>query len=116
MKLIVLKTQSFTRFEEARSYLERHRDRRVVIKAAGLAAGKGVLLPTTHEEAVQGLKEMMVDRVFGSAADQVVIEEYLEGEECSILAFTDGYTIVAMPPSQACFKFQYYTPYSHFAV
>ena len=73
---------------------------KVVIKASGLAAGKGVLLPETTAEAVEGLKSIMQDRSFGSAGDQVVIEERLEGEECSILAFTDGFSVVPLPASQ----------------
>jgi len=73
---------------------------RVVIKASGLAAGKGVLLPETKEEAVSGLKSIMVDKVFGTAGTEVVVEEYLEGEEVSVLAFSDGYTAVPLPPAQ----------------
>jgi len=69
-------------------------------KASGLAAGKGVILPETKEEALNGLKEIMVDKIFGNAGEEVVIEEYLEGEEVSVLAFSDGYTIVPFPPSQ----------------
>ncbi|KAF9448190.1 bifunctional purine ADE1 [Macrolepiota fuliginosa MF-IS2] len=73
---------------------------RVVLKASGLAAGKGVLIPETTEHALAGLKEIMVDRAFGSAGNEVVIEEYLEGPEVSVLAFSDGYTIVPLPPAQ----------------
>jgi phosphoribosylamine--glycine ligase/phosphoribosylformylglycinamidine cyclo-ligase len=65
-----------------------------------LAAGKGVLIPTTKEEAHQGLKDIMVNKEFGEAGDEVVIEEFLEGEELSFLAFSDGYTIVSLPPAQ----------------
>ncbi|KAK7059178.1 Bifunctional purine biosynthetic protein ADE5,7 [Paramarasmius palmivorus] len=80
---------------------------KVVLKASGLAAGKGVLIPETAEEAIVGLKEIMVDNVFGSAGiarliagDEVVIEEFLEGPEISILALSDGYSIVPLPPAQ----------------
>ncbi|ESK98093.1 phosphoribosylformylglycinamidine cyclo-ligase [Moniliophthora roreri MCA 2997] len=73
---------------------------KVVLKASGLAAGKGVLIPETTEEAVDGLKEIMVANVFGSAGDEVVVEEFLEGPEISILAFSDGYTIIPLPAAQ----------------
>ncbi|KAG5654719.1 hypothetical protein H0H81_007475 [Sphagnurus paluster] len=72
----------------------------VVLKASGLAAGKGVLIPETTEEAITGLKEMMIDNVFGDAANEVVIEELLTGPEVSVLAFCDGYSIVPLPPAQ----------------
>ncbi|KAI9300307.1 phosphoribosylglycinamide synthetase [Cunninghamella echinulata] len=90
---------NFTDFEKAKAYVESV-DHQVVLKASGLAAGKGVLLPTTKEEAIDGLKSIMLDKEFGSAGDEVVIEEYLEGEELSILAFSDGYTIIPLPPAQ----------------
>jgi phosphoribosylamine--glycine ligase/phosphoribosylformylglycinamidine cyclo-ligase len=73
---------------------------RVVLKASGLAAGKGVLIPETTKDALAGLKEIMVDKVFGSAGNQVVIEEYLTGPEISVLAFSDGYSIAPLPPAQ----------------
>lgn len=73
---------------------------RCVIKASGLAAGKGVLIPETTDEALEALKAVMVDREFGEAGDEVVIEEYLSGPEISVLAFSDGYTIVPMPAAQ----------------
>ncbi|TYJ58428.1 phosphoribosylamine-glycine ligase [Cryptococcus floricola] len=73
---------------------------RAVIKASGLAGGKGVLIPETNEEALAALKSVMVDKEFGDAGDEVVVEEYLTGPEISILAFCDGYTIVPMPAAQ----------------
>ncbi|KAI6007171.1 phosphoribosylglycinamide synthetase [Pisolithus albus] len=73
---------------------------RVVLKASGLAAGKGVLIPGNVDEAVEGLKRIMVDNVFGAAGNQVVIEEFLEGPEISVLAFSDGYTVVPLPAAQ----------------
>ncbi|EKM84177.1 hypothetical protein AGABI1DRAFT_67458 [Agaricus bisporus var. burnettii JB137-S8] len=72
----------------------------VVLKASGLAAGKGVLIPGSQEEALAQLKLIMVDRAFGSAGNEVVIEQYLEGPEISVLAFSDGYSIVPLPPAQ----------------
>ncbi len=65
-----------------------------------MAAGKGVILPESLEEAIQGLKEIMVDASFGSAGQEVVIEERLSGEEVSCLAFSDGYTVIPMPGAQ----------------
>lgn len=90
---------NFKDYESARQYLDSV-NHNVVIKADGLAGGKGVVIPTTKEEAHQALKEMMVDHQFGSAGDEVVIEEYLEGDELSILTFSDGYTIRSLPPAQ----------------
>jgi phosphoribosylamine--glycine ligase/phosphoribosylformylglycinamidine cyclo-ligase len=65
-----------------------------------LAAGKGVIIPQTKEEAHKALREMMLDHQFGDAGNEVVIEEYLEGDELSILTFSDGYTIRSLPPAQ----------------
>ncbi|KAI0034139.1 phosphoribosylglycinamide synthetase [Vararia minispora EC-137] len=73
---------------------------KVVIKASGLAAGKGVLIPDTTEEAIEGLKQVMVDSVFGDAGSEVVVEELLTGPEVSVLAFSDGYTVVPLPAAQ----------------
>ena len=68
----------------------------VVIKADGLAAGKGVVIPENKEDAIETLKEMMADHKFGNAGDKIVIEEFLTGIETSILAFVDNNTIVPM--------------------
>ncbi|TBU63696.1 aminoimidazole ribonucleotide synthetase [Dichomitus squalens] len=73
---------------------------KVVLKASGLAAGKGVLLPETVDEAIAGLKEIMVENVFGAAGSEVVVEELLTGPEVSVLAFSDGYTIIPLPAAQ----------------
>lgn len=91
---------TFSNFEAGRAYLEAHRDARLVIKADGLAAGKGVIMPQSHDEAVDALHATMVTREFGAAGDQVVIEEFLDGEEISILSFTDGYTVRSLPAAQ----------------
>lgn len=90
---------NFSDFEAARDYVKAAKHR-IVIKATGLAAGKGVLLPATTEEALAGLEEIMKTRKFGDAGREVVIEEYLEGQEISILAFSDGYTILPLPGAQ----------------
>ena len=70
----------------------------VVIKASGLAAGKGVLLPDTLDEARQVLHAILDEREFGDAGQQVIIEERLSGPEVSLLAFTDGKTVRADAP------------------
>ncbi|NLK72961.1 MAG: phosphoribosylamine--glycine ligase, partial [Clostridiales bacterium] len=72
----------------------------MVIKADGLAAGKGVVIAEDEESALKALNEMMSDKIFGSAGDKVVIEEFLTGIETSILCFVDGKTIVPMVPAQ----------------
>lgn len=72
----------------------------IVIKADGLAAGKGVVVAATVEEASDALRRIMKKREFGSAGDKVVVEECLEGEEASFMAFTDGSTAVPMAASQ----------------
>jgi phosphoribosylamine--glycine ligase/phosphoribosylformylglycinamidine cyclo-ligase len=91
--------QNFSDYEQAKKYLTSV-DHNVVLKASGLAAGKGVIIPTTKQEAQNGLKEIMLDKEFGAAGDEVVIEEFLEGDELSILSFSDGYTIRSLPPAQ----------------
>lgn len=72
----------------------------MVIKADGLAAGKGVVIAETEEEAVKAIEEMMGDRVFGSAGDKIVVEEYLTGIEASMLCFVDEHTIIPMESAQ----------------
>ncbi|GAB7355276.1 hypothetical protein MBLNU459_g5819t1 [Dothideomycetes sp. NU459] len=91
--------ENFGDYESAKSYLDRV-DHDVVIKADGLAAGKGVIIPQTKDEAHAALREIMLDREFGAAGDKVVIEEFMTGEECSILSFSDGHTIRSLPPAQ----------------
>ncbi len=75
-------------------------DERVVIKADGLAAGKGVIICHNRDEAKNAINHLMLDRYFGHAGDKVIIEETLEGEEASILAFCDGEELIMMPSSQ----------------
>ncbi len=87
--------ETFSDYEKAKAYVETC-DIPVVLKADGLALGKGVLICMTREEALDGLKEMMLDKKFGSAGNKVVVEEFLEGPEVSALAFTDGKTIKPM--------------------
>jgi len=91
--------ENFSDYEAAKRYLDTV-DHDVVIKADGLAAGKGVIIPQTKDEAHAALKDIMLDREFGDAGSSVVIEEFLEGEECSILTFSDGHAIASLPPAQ----------------
>ena len=72
----------------------------VVIKASGLAAGKGVVIAHNQEEAVQAVERMMVQKVFGEAGTSIVVENFLQGQEVSVMAFTDGKTVKMMLPSQ----------------
>ena len=89
----------FSDHAEASEYAAQAADP-IVIKASGLAAGKGVLVPESVEEALAALDEIMLKRRFGEAGDQVIIEERLEGREVSILAFTDGLDFHLMPAAQ----------------
>jgi len=91
--------ETFEDYDKALEYL-RKQPVPVVIKADGLAAGKGVTVARTMEEAERALKEIMVDKTFGDSGNRVVIEEFLEGQEMSILSFVDGTTVCPMPPSQ----------------
>ena len=72
----------------------------IVVKADGLAAGKGVIVAQTVDEAINAVFEIMEQKSFGEAGSRIVIEEFMDGEEASLLAFTDGETIVPMIPSQ----------------
>lgn len=89
------KYKEYTNLEEAISEIDSF-GYPVVIKADGLAAGKGVVIPENRENAIATLKEMMSDKKFGAAGDKIVIEEFLKGIETSILAFVDNNTIVPM--------------------
>lgn len=88
----------FERLEDALAYLETA-PIPTVIKADGLALGKGVVIAQTREEARQAVRSMMEDKVFGTSGDRVVIEEFLTGPEVSVLAFTDGESLVPMVSS-----------------
>ncbi len=90
----------FDHYETARSYLHQRGEGPVVVKADGLAAGKGVTVARTTAEAEAALKAMMVDGVFGASGEKVLIEECLRGEEVSVLALTDGKELVMLPSAQ----------------
>ncbi|HIX24971.1 MAG TPA: phosphoribosylamine--glycine ligase [Candidatus Lachnoclostridium avicola] len=91
--------QVFTDPKQAEEYLETAKFP-IVLKADGLALGKGVLICNTLEEAKAGVKTLMLDKQFGSAGDEIVIEEFLTGREVSVLSFVDGKTIKIMTSAQ----------------
>ena len=89
----------FTDLNEALDYV-RKVGAPIVVKADGLAAGKGVIVAMDMETALAAVKDILGDKKFGNAGSRVIIEEYLEGEEVSVLAFTDGKTVIPMVSSQ----------------
>ena len=102
MKQHNIPTASYEVFDDpakALSYIEQKNEYPVVIKADGLALGKGVIIAADHDEAKEGVKEIMEDKVCGASGNQVVVEEFLTGPEVSVLAFVDGKTVVPMVSS-----------------
>ena len=101
MKKYAIPTADYRVFAEAAAAMEYVQScpLPVVVKADGLALGKGVLIAETREAAVSAVETIMLDRAFGSSGSQVVIEEFLTGPEVSVLAFTDGKTVVPMVSS-----------------
>ncbi len=93
------KGQTFTSFKQAQAYIKKMGSP-IVVKADGLAAGKGVIVCDTVAKATAALKQILVEKQFGDAGAQVVVEECLKGEEASFLAFTDGKTVLPLPSSQ----------------
>jgi phosphoribosylamine--glycine ligase len=98
-RIATARGRSFKNYDQARRYLHQT-GAPVVVKADGLASGKGVIVCENEKEALEALDRVMVKREFGDAGSLVVIEECLRGEEASFLAFTDGNTVLAMPSSQ----------------
>ncbi len=92
------KGKIFSSYSEAREYLERHQ-LPVVVKADGLAAGKGVIIASSRQEAIKALNDIMKTKIFGSAGERVIIDEYLSGRELSLIAFTDGKAVSPMVPA-----------------
>ncbi|MBO7357761.1 MAG: phosphoribosylamine--glycine ligase [Lachnospiraceae bacterium] len=102
MKKYGIPTAAYENFDDpkkAEEYLM-HADMPIVLKADGLALGKGVLICNTREEALAGVKEIMEDKKFGSAGNKMVIEEFMTGREVSVLSFVDGNTIKTMASAQ----------------
>jgi phosphoribosylamine---glycine ligase len=96
-------TADYRVFRDARAattYLTERDDTPVVVKADGLAAGKGVVVCNNREQALDAIERIAIRKEFGEAGNQIVIEERLHGEEASVLAITDGHTIITMPACQ----------------
>ena len=91
--------ETFTTPEDAKKYLETSKYP-IVLKADGLALGKGVLICATKEEAMEGVNELMLDKKFGSAGNTIVVEEFMTGREVSVLSFVDGNSIQIMSSAQ----------------
>lgn len=93
---------TFDDYDAAREYVGRRQagGERVVIKASGLAAGKGVIMPTDPDEAQTALRQIMLEGKFGTAGHAVVIEDFLDGDEISVLTLSDGHTTRTLPPGQ----------------
>ena len=99
MKKYGIKTavyEIFDNSEKVKEFLNNWKDFPVVIKASGLAAGKGVIIAQNLDEAIKAVEDIMIDEKFGNAGNQVVIEEFLDGVEASILSFTDSKVIVPL--------------------
>ncbi len=101
MKKYGIPTAAYEVFEKAEDALEYVKTCPIptVIKADGLALGKGVIIAQTREEAIEGVSSIMLDKKFGDSGNQIVIEEFLTGPEVSVLSFTDGETVVPMVSS-----------------
>ncbi|MBR1477733.1 MAG: phosphoribosylamine--glycine ligase [Lachnospiraceae bacterium] len=103
MKKYNIPTASYETFDNAaaaENYLKTKADFPIVLKADGLALGKGVLICSNLDEALDGVKTIMVDKKFGSSGDKLVIEEFMTGREVSVLSFVDGKTIRIMTSAQ----------------
>lgn len=102
MKKFNIPTAEYEVFEESNKAIDYIKSKKppYVIKADGLAAGKGVIIAKNFEEATEAIRSIMLDKVFKDAGKKIVIEEYLEGEEATILAFSDGKSIMPMPGSR----------------
>ena len=102
MKKYHIPTAEYETFSDAEKALEYVKTAKIplVVKADGLALGKGVLICKTRQEAEQAVRQVMLDKAFGAAGNTVVIEEFLEGPEVSVLTFTDSHTILPMASAQ----------------
>ncbi len=102
MKKYNIPTAAYETFDSPRkalAYVETA-DMPIVLKADGLALGKGVLICNTREEAKEGVRTLMMDKQFGSAGDRIVVEEFMTGREVSVLSFVDGKTVKVMTSAQ----------------
>jgi phosphoribosylamine--glycine ligase len=94
-KIPCAKSTSFSDYNQAKEYIKRQKPP-IVVKADGLAAGKGVIVADSIPKALDALSDIMKAKAFGAAGDRVVIEEHLSGKEMSAFAFTDGHTVIPM--------------------
>ena len=101
MKKYNIPTASYEVFNDAQAAMEYLKGQKfpIVIKADGLALGKGVLIPQNYDEAIEAVKTIMEDKAFGDSGNEIVIEEFMTGPEVSVLAFTDGTAIIPMVSS-----------------
>lgn len=99
-KIPTAKYQSFSDPDKAKSFIRNAPFNALVVKASGLAAGKGVIVAKDKEGACGAVDEILGNRKFGSAGDTVVVEELLTGEEVSVLAFVDSHSVRVLPPAQ----------------
>jgi phosphoribosylamine--glycine ligase len=90
----------FEEYDQAKDWLDKRNEGSIVVKADGLAAGKGVTVAASKEEAARALKEIFVDQAFGEQNKKVVMEEFLTGQECSLFALCDGETALPLIPAQ----------------
>ena len=98
-KIPTARAKSFDKVDDAVAYVDLH-ELPVVIKADGLAQGKGVIIATTREQAREAIVDSMEKAIFGQAGKQVLVEQFLDGEELTVMAFTDGNAVVPMLPAQ----------------
>jgi phosphoribosylamine---glycine ligase len=99
LRIPTAEAQTFTAVAPALEYLDRH-DVPIVVKADGLAQGKGVVVAATRTEAREAVRAMLEGDAFGAAGSRVVVEEFLDGEELTLMAFTDGKAVIPMVPAQ----------------
>jgi len=99
LRIPTAEAQTFTAVAPALEYLDRH-DAPIVVKADGLAQGKGVVVAATRTEAREAVRAMLEGDAFGAAGSRVVVEEFLDGEELTLMAFTDGKAVIPMVPAQ----------------
>ncbi|MBQ3943949.1 MAG: phosphoribosylamine--glycine ligase, partial [Elusimicrobia bacterium] len=93
---------TFTDYNSAKSFLETEwkENKKIVVKADGLAAGKGVVMCQNRQQALEAIKDIMQDKSFGTAGDKIIFEQWLEGQETSVLVFVDGKHFSIMPAAQ----------------
>ncbi len=99
LEIPTAQSEAFQDFESAKKYIESH-PYPLVIKASGLALGKGVVIAKSAEEAIAALQEMMIEKIFGISGETIIIEEFLQGYEVSIHAFSDGAHVSMFPVAQ----------------